>query len=196
MSSPTNTLSKGIGRDRAVHRIISKANEQYVELYLHAKAIELDEELAELEVEECETLHDQVRNLEMRHIVKDAQLGLAKANLLQSNQPIQQMSENVCTDSHIPINPSLLHASEMDVIHGNAKSVVVENRGFFHCNVIRSDNARHFTTDELPVISLGESDKEVKCRTGFPTEKALLSYVFVVCNDDINVIKQRQSSLA
>lgn len=194
-SSPTKTMSKGIGRDRAVRRIICEANEHYVEPSLHAEAIELDVELAELEVEECETLHDQVRNLEMRNIVKDAQLELAKANLLQSNRTIQQMSEHVCTESHIPINPSLLNASGMDIIRGNAKSVVVESKGFFHCNVIRSANARHFAADEWPVISLGESNKEVKRRTGFPTEKALLSYVFVVCNGDIDVIKQRRSSL-
>jgi hypothetical protein len=42
---------------------------------------------------------------------------------------------------------------------------------------------------------LGMSDSEVKRRTGFPCEMALLSYMFIVCNGDIDIIKERKTSL-
>ena len=35
----------------------------------------------------------------------------------------------------------------------------------------------------------------MKRRTGFPSEKALLAYIFIICNGDVNTIKQRQTSL-
>ena len=47
----------------------------------------------------------------------------------------------------------------------------------------------------MPSVYLGMSDSEVKRQTGFPREIALLSYIFIVCNGDISIIKERKTSL-
>ena len=44
-------------------------------------------------------------------------------------------------------------------------------------------------------MTLSIDDDEVKRRTGFPTLAALLTYIFIVCNGDINLIMRRDTSL-
>ena len=178
-----------------MRKIIEEANKQIVDPSFHVEAIELNDTLAKLEAEECRTLREKVRNLEMQHIVKDAQLELATASAIESNKMIQLMSEQPNNVNHIPINASLLHASGIEVTQGNANSVLKEGRRFFHCNVVGSKKPRHFAAQDEPKIWLGMSDKEVKRRTGFPNEKTLLSYIFVVCNGEADEIKLRHTSL-
>lgn len=165
-SSNAKGVSKGIGCDRAMRKIIDEANKQIVDPSFHVEAIELNATLAKLEAEECRSLREKVRNLEMQHIVKDAQLELATASAIESNKMIQLMSEQQNNLTDIPINASLLHASGIEVTQGNAHSVMKEGRPFFHCNVVGSKkHPRHFAAQDEPKIWLGMSDKEVKrCR--------------------------------
>ena len=143
-SSNAKAVSKGIGCDCAVQKIIQEANKQIMDPSFHVEAIELNDTLAKLEAEECRTLREKVRNLEMQHIVKDAQLELATASAIESNKMIQLMSEQPNNVNHIPINASLLHASGIEVTQGNANSVLKEGRQFFHCNVVGSKKPPHF----------------------------------------------------
>jgi hypothetical protein len=51
------------------------------------------------------------------------------------------------------------------------------------------------TKEDQPGVLLGMPNAEVQRRTGFTDNSALLTYIFVVCNGDINTIKKRTSSL-
>jgi hypothetical protein len=51
------------------------------------------------------------------------------------------------------------------------------------------------TWSDQPVVRLGMHDDEVKRHTGFTDEKALLTYIFIVCNGEMNSIKQKVTPL-
>lgn len=55
--------------------------------------------------------------------------------------------------------------------------------------------SRTYSVESDPNVLLGVSDKEVRRRTGFPNKSALLLYIFVVSDGDINIIMKRKSSL-
>ena len=63
---------------------------------------------------------------------------------------IQLMPEQPTDGKHIPINASLLHVSGIEVIQGNAKSVVKESRHFFHYDVVGSKKPCHFAAEDKP----------------------------------------------
>ena len=89
-----------------------------------------------------------------------------------------------------------MHAAGMHSIGGNAEEMAVPNKNFFHSEPIKKsiDQTKPVLSD--PVVNLGMPDKEVKRRTGFPSEKALLLYMFVVCNGDIETIISRSSPMS
>ena len=95
-------------------------------------------------------------------MVKDAQLELVNANIIESNMLIQLMSEQSCKDSNTPINMSLLHAAGVKVTRGNVSSVAVEKMHFFHIDTVVLMKRRHLAADEIPTVHLGMSDQEVK----------------------------------
>lgn len=189
------TTSKGIGRDRAMRRVLEEVLKKDVAPGLHVEEEGLDEALEQLQSEEIRTNEQRIRNLEEQNMYKDAKLELAQANIVQSTKAVQQLAEENCSDKHVPINSTLQQMSGLDAQKGNANSVKMPNKHFFHADPVRKKVKRHYAADEPPSVHLGMSDKEVKRRTGFPCEKALLSYIFVVCNGDIDTIKKRQTSL-
>jgi len=144
-------------------RSLNEDNKQIVDPCLHVEAIELSGSgtFAKLEADECKTLRDKVRNLEMQEMVKNAQLELANACVIKSNKMIWLMSEQPNGSRHIPINASLLYASGIEVIQGNVKSVVKESRHFFRYDVVGSKKPCHFAAEDKPKVWLGMSDKDV-----------------------------------
>ena len=84
----------------------------------------------------------------------------------------------------------------MHSIGGNAEEMAVPNKNFFHSEPIKKSIDRTKPVLSDPVVNLGMPDKEVKRRTGFPSEKALLLYMFVVCNGDIETIISRSSPMS
>jgi len=49
--------------------------------------------------------------------------------------------------------------------------------------------------DSDPLVHLGIPNSEVKRQTGFHSQQSLLSYIFVVCNGDVEIVNHRLSSL-
>jgi len=84
----------------------------------------------------------------------------------------------------------------MQPTRGNAKYVTVPSKCFFRSEAIKNNSvSRTLAADSDPIVQLGTCDREVKRRTGFTCEAALLSYIFVVCNGDIKNVSKRSSSL-
>ena len=117
-----------------------------------------------------------------------------QSDLAETNLALQQVVELTSNDMSGYINPTVRMAARLGLEIGNASSFCVDGRNFFHADPLRILTYKNIKEDE-PVVMLGMSDDEVKRRTGFPDEAALLAYIFVVCNGDINTIKMRSSSL-
>ena len=129
-------------------------------------------------------------------MVLEAKLELTNSDKALASKIVQQMAEETCQEKDIPINASVRLAAGMDTKKGNASSVVKPNRHFFHSDPTKqASNTRSYAADGSETIHLGMSDSEVKRRTGFPCEISLLTYIFAVCNGDIDIIKTRQTTL-
>jgi hypothetical protein len=89
----------------------------------------------------------------------------------------------------------------VQVHRGNADDMRVEGKPFFHmmpidnCASANAIHRRQALANNDPIVDLTISDKEVMRRTGFGSLSALLAYVFVVSNSDIDIILHRKSSL-
>ena len=64
-----------------------------------------------------------------------------------------------------------------------------KKKTFFHYDQ-KHRQIRKYSSGNKPKVNLGMTDKEIKRRTGYPNEKALLTYFFVICNSDISIMKQ------
>ena len=71
------------------------------------------------------------------------------------------------------------------------------DKEFFHaeCRPHSQMKPRNMSADKMPIVTLNLSDAEVKRRTGYPTMASFLSYLFIVCDGDITLLEQRNSSL-
>ena len=194
--TPSDVPSKGNAYERAMTRLLAEADDTVVPQSLQEE--ELDKLLQQLkdEAEGITSTAEKNRNLEEQTLVLEAKVELAKSDTTLASKAIQQMAEETCKDTHIPINTSVRLAAGMGTTKGNASSVVKQDRPFFHSDPIKQgSNKRNLAADCDPQVHLGMSDSEVKRRTGFPSLVALLSYIFVVCDGDIDIIKKRQTSL-
>ena len=114
--SPSNQVSKGTGRDRALRKIFEQANQIEVDSDEHNQAEELDKLLVQLQ-EEAKNITNKehkIRNLEEQNMVMEAKLALASANVVQATKAVQQMAEETCNNKHIPINSSLGKVSQRE----------------------------------------------------------------------------------
>eukprot|EP00956_Cyclotella_meneghiniana_P040674 scaffold202164_cov66-Cyclotella_meneghiniana.AAC.2 len=195
--SQSKHVSKGTGSDRALRFILDDVTKNEVDNSLHAESQDLDELLHQLETDYKSLANDvdKVKNLEEQNLVREAKLEIERSNATQAMKAVQQIAEQTCEEHHIPMNTSLVQAAGMHLSQGNANKMTVTNKHFFHSDPIKKPDERKKAADYEPTVVLGMCDKEVKRRTGFSSEVALLSYVFVVCNGHIETIQKRNSSL-
>ena len=193
-SEPTS-LSKGIGRDRAMLRSLVFANKMKDDKTNHGFVVEDWEKcLQTLEKIKPKTVKEKIENLEEQNLIKDALLEQEKTNTIDASLALLQMAVTTFDDKNININPSLEHACGLPSCKGNAETVRVNKRYFFHHDQ-KHRQIRKYASGNKPKVNLGMTDKEIKRRTGYPNEKALLTYIFIICNGDMSIIKQRQTSL-
>jgi hypothetical protein len=82
-------------------------------------------------------------------------------------------------------------AAGINITPGNANDVTV-TKGHLSSTAIprQTPPISKLAANSDPIISLGASDAQIKLRTGFPSKSALLSYIFVMCNNgDVETIK-------
>jgi hypothetical protein len=112
---------------------------------------------------------------------------------------VQQMAEVGARERTVllPINPSVARAAGIQFDSRRSPPNKAPDKRFFH-GTARSNKwnkPKTLAANKPPKVAPGVSDDEVKRRTGFPTEGAMLSYIFLVCNGDVELVQQRHSSL-
>ena len=188
-SEPTS-LSKVLGGDRAMLRSLVFANKMKGDETNHGFVVEDWEEcLKTLEKIKPNKAKEKIENLEEQNLIKDALLEKDKTNTIDTSLALLQMVITTFDDKNIHINPSLEHACGLPSRKGNAETVRVNKRHFFHYDQ-KHRQIRKYPSGNKPKVNLGMTDKEIKRRTGYSNEKALLTYFFVICNSDISIMKQ------
>ena len=195
------TVSKGVGRDRALQRLFKASIMSNVIHNSESLSIEeCDAQILELQSETPRNIDDKRRISEEIATLMAAKAEQLSSELAQSNAVIQQMVESNVDKSNLPINPHILQSMGVRLFRGNAEEMRVEGKPFFHMTPIEDTGSnsiprRHCLFNDEPIVDLTISDKEVFRRTGFASLSALLAYIFVVTNSDIDKILHRVSSL-
>ncbi|KAL7425767.1 hypothetical protein ACHAXH_000124 [Discostella pseudostelligera] len=120
------------------------------------------------------------------------------ADAAEARKAIQQMAEVGETDkAFIPINPSVALAAGISVDTRLSPPVQTPGKDFFNYSIKPSSciKPKQYAVDKPPIVVPGTPDSEVKQRTGFLMEGAMLSYIFLVCNGDAELVKQQRTSL-
>jgi hypothetical protein len=121
------------------------------------------------------------------------------------------MVEETCQEEHVPRDQKILQSLGLHVPLGNAAEMIVPKKRFFHFKVVppqvMGDKEKegsnigkhhcisHCITDDAPVVNFDIPAQEVRRRTGFKDVSDVLRYIIIVCNGEINRIKQWASSL-
>ena len=196
------TISKGIGRDRALQRLFRDSVTSKV--IHHSESLTLEEcdsMIMDLQSQTPKTTEDKLRISEEIATVMAAKAERLRSELAQLNAIIQQMVEsNNDDETHAPINPHILQSMGVRVSRGNADDMRVEGKPFFHMTPIEGTSTnsirrRPAVASDDPIVDLTITDREVLRRTGFGSLSALLAYVFIVSNSNIDIIMHRKSSL-
>ena len=107
----------------------------------------------------------------------------------------QKMAEEACPDQHrIPLNPSVAAAADIPMTEGNASQFLIGKK-LFRATPVTETKSNRSRANESTVVKPGMSDSEVKRRTGFPSEKTMLAYIVVVCDGNVDKIKEKQTPL-
>jgi hypothetical protein len=120
------------------------------------------------------------------------------ANAAEARMTVQQMAKVGARERTVlPINPSVARAAGIQFDTWRSPPVKAPDKRFFHCaaKINKWNKPKTMAANKPLKVAPGVSDDEVKRRTGFPTEGAMLSYIFTVCNGDVELVQQRHSSL-
>mmetsp|Transcript_2837 Transcript_2837/g.5151 ORF Transcript_2837/g.5151 Transcript_2837/m.5151 type:complete len:263 (-) Transcript_2837:324-1112(-) len=142
------------------------------------------------------TVTEQLRVVEAERDLLKAKADMYRGDAVRATLALNQTMEQISNDQHVPINPSVQRAAELHTHLANPSIPHPADR-FFQTEQQQHSNMkpRNMTADQLPVADLNLSDDEVQRRTGFPTLFALLTYLFIVCDGDVELLQQRNSSL-
>lgn len=154
-----------------------------------------------------QSLRSERRRIEVHCVRVQTQLKSANdkiaavtADAAESRKVVQQMAEeNACSSElSLSINPSVAREAGLPSDTRASPPVKTPNRTFFNCNprpTSRPNKEKSFAANKPPKVFPGWDSCQVKRRTGFPTEAAMLAYIIVVCGGDVTLIKSRCSSL-
>ena len=137
-------------------------------------------------------------------MVAQAKCEVLEAELARANmERMVDWEQN--SDSPVSINPTLKRAVGMDV-HQELPSFVNPNKFFTSTpqppkkKKKKKDGKemkpRHENVNDPPIFTPSSlSDADVQRRTGFPTMNHLLSYIFIICNGETDVILERWTDI-
>jgi hypothetical protein len=194
----TITVSKGVARDRALARVLSTDVNDHVINHSESLTIEdCDEIISDLQSQKPTTIKEKLRIAEEVNTARAAQVERLRSDLAQTNTVVQQMAEAACVGNQVPLNSSLQESIGLGMKRGNADTMKVRGKNFFHFSMLKlgKKDRKHYLADDAPLVNLNISAKEIKRRTSFNNIDSLLAFIFVVGNGDVLKIKERVSSL-
>jgi hypothetical protein len=123
----------------------------------------------------------------------------AAADAAESRKLVMQMAEESSSDTtNIKMNPSVAVEAGLAFDERYSPPIQTPNKTFFNSSPRSSPTAiagKNYAANKPPILTLGTPDIEIKRRTGFASEAAMLSYIFVVCHGDFELIGKRNTSL-
>jgi hypothetical protein len=192
-----------LGFDRAVTKHVEKIKKTIDDGTVDPKFsfAELEEELAS---KTPSTPKEQLEHAQEEAMVAQAKCEVLEAELARANmERMVDWEQN--SDSPVSINPTLKRAVGMDV-HQELPSFVNPNKFFTSTpqppkkKKKKKDGKemkpRHENVNDPPIFTPSSlSDADVQRRTGFPTMNHLLSYIFIICNGETDVILERWTDI-
>lgn len=125
-----------------------------------------------------------------------AKADIYKADAVRATLAINQTMEQNSNNQHVKMNPTVQRAAGLHTHLSNPSSSRVGMKFFQAERRPHSQmKPRNMSANKLPFATLNLSDAEVKRRTGYPTMAALLSYLFIVCDGDVDLLQLRNTSL-
>jgi len=121
----------------------------------------------------------------------------AHADAAESRKVVMQVVEQTSSGAHLKINPSVAIEAGLPFDERLSPPVQTPNKTFFNSSPKTScaSSVKDYVANKPPSLTPGTADAEIKRRTGFPTESAMLSYILIVCGGDPELIRKRNSSL-
>jgi hypothetical protein len=111
----------------------------------------------------------------------------------EAQKAIQQLAKvrDTCI-SYVPINPSVACAAGIPMETRLTPLIKKTGKKFFHYSskLSAGKHTKICSASRLSLVAPSVADYEVQRCTGFPTEGAMLSYIFIVCNGDVELVKQ------
>jgi hypothetical protein len=194
-----SSVSKELGRDPALHQLLNDNVSQNVRNHSESLSNEVcDAIILDLRSQKPKTMTDKLRISKEINNIMAAKIETLELDLAQSNAALQQMAEENTDKNNVPINPNVLHAMGIQVSRRNADEMRVPGKPFFHLKVMNQSKTRRQCSpiaNNDPVVDSIISNKEVQCCTGFSSVSALLAYIFVVGNVEIDRIVHPALSL-
>ena len=157
--------------------------------------VELEETAKTLKYAKPKTLSDKLRVAQVERDLMKAQADMYQADAVRATLAINQTVEQYSADQHA-MNPTVQRAADLHT-HLSNPHIPHEDKKFFHaeCRPHSQMKPRNMSADKIPIVTLNLSDAEVKRRTGYPTMASFLSYLLIVCDEDIILLEKHNSSL-
>ena len=194
MCQDTAESSRGTANDRAVTKLLEHLNKQIAS---RPKAPSVDTD--ELDLNNGSS--PMITTIESAN----NKLAVANADAAESRKAVQQMAEENCPDPNpnLKLNPAVAREAGLPCDSRVCPPVKTPNKTFFNAEarITPRSKTEHkhkqksYAANQSTKVRLGWDDSEVKRRTGFKSESMMLAYIFVVCGGEVDLIRQRCSSL-
>ncbi len=189
-----SSQSLGLGSDRQLQRVLVESQEIMKKGFVSGALI-LEQPKKKRRKAKPKSVTEELQVAQAERDMYKARAEAAHADAVRATLALNQTIEQMADDQHVPINPKVKRAANLEH-HIEDPSMPTPEGLFFRARVHKPKaEPFHRTADDSPLVDLDTPDDEVRRRTGFPTMSALLTYIFIICNGDVNEILQRCTSL-
>jgi len=132
--------------------------------------------------------------------IANEKAAIAQAEVAESQKLVQQMAENesLSFGQQLKINASVARAAGLPVDTRTSPPAQTPNKHFFNAEQRKTDSTiseTEFVASKPPIVKPGTDDAIIKRWTGWPSGKAMLAYMFAVCQVDVPLITERCTPL-
>ena len=190
--------SAGLGCDRQLQRVLQESRQVIQQGWV------VQRENANDDPRKGRTARPTSKTAELRAVEAErdrykAESRQYRADAASATLALNQTFEQHCPNQHVRMNPVVQSLACLDrhIADPTLATPAAQAGRFFKTERAHSTakKARRFIARDPPKVDLSISDDEVKRRTGFPGLQTLLAYIIIVCNGDISIVLERNTSL-
>ena len=116
-----------------------------------------------------------------------------------TQQVVEQHAMENEIENHVNLmSPSVRKIVGLDVHYTNHPFLSPQSKSAFKSTpspIHEDQKQRHLNAYNPPIVWPGTLDKEIKRRTGFTSEQCFLAFIIIICNGNIDRIRQRHTPL-